>query len=179
MLDSLRDRLPDFARDARLNLGVIDTPGALTPIEAWGTALTAAAASRNRDVLAAVRVAAGAHLDDDHARAALSAASLMAMNNVFYRFRHIMGDDTEYPSLPARLRMQGLANHRIDPRTFELWCLAASAINGCETCVRSHERAVRDKGGTAVQVHDAIRIAAVIQAVAVSLEASALGPPEL
>jgi alkyl hydroperoxide reductase subunit D len=170
MLDAIKDRLPDFARDARLNLGVILAAGALEPRVAWGTAVAAAAAARNPLLLFAVRAAAGPHLDAAHERAALAAASLMAMNNVYYRFRHFMGDGSPYHALPARLRMQGLANHGIDSRTFELWCLAVSAQNGCEQCVTSHERVVREKGGTAEQVHDAVRIAAVIQAVAVSLE---------
>jgi alkyl hydroperoxide reductase subunit D len=37
-------------------------------------------------------------------------------------------------------------------------------------CVRSHERAVIEGGLTEEQVHDAVRVAATIQAAAVSLE---------
>jgi alkyl hydroperoxide reductase subunit D len=176
MLDAIKDRLPDFARDAKLNLNLVGAAGELEPHVAWGTALAAAAAARNPELLAAVRAAAAPHLDAAHARAALAAASLMAMNNVYYRFRHFMGKGSPYDELPARLRMQGLANHGIAPETFELWCLAVSAINGCESCVRSHEQVVRAKGGTLMQVHDAVRIAAVIQAVAVSLELGVTEP---
>jgi alkyl hydroperoxide reductase subunit D len=176
MLDAIKDRLPGFARDAKLNLGIVGAPGELAPRVAWGTALAAAATARNPELLAAVRAAAAPHLDAAHEQAALAAASLMAMNNVFYRFRHFMGPASPYPDLPARLRMQGLANHGIEPQVFELWCLAVSAINGCEACVRSHEQVVRDKGGTPQQVHDAVRIAAVIQAVAVSLELGVTQP---
>jgi lipoyl-dependent peroxiredoxin subunit D len=175
-MDAIKDRLPDWARDARINLGVIGAPGELDPREAWGTAVAAAAAARNAELLAAVRAAAAPHLDAAHEAAALAAASLMAMNNVFYRFRHFMGDDSPYQQLPARLRMQGLANHGIDHKTFELWCLAVSAINGCENCVRAHEKVVREKGGTPQQMNDAVRIAAVINAAAVSLEVAGPQP---
>jgi lipoyl-dependent peroxiredoxin subunit D len=176
MLNTIKDRLPDFARDARLNLGILESEGELAPAVAWGTALAAAAAARNPELLSAIRIAGAVHLDDAHARAALAAASVMAMNNVYYRFRHFMGDDAPYATLPARLRMQTIGNPGVDGKTFELWCLAVSAINGCETCVRSHEHAVRTKGGTAAEIHDAVRIAAVIQSVAVSLEAALDGP---
>ena len=177
MLDAIKDRLPDYARDAKLNLNILGTPGELAPPVAWGVALAAAAAARNPELLAAVREeAAPRHLDEAHARAALAAASLMAMNNVYYRFRHFMGEEAAYQAMPARLRMQGLANHGIAPETFELWCLAVSAINGCEMCVRSHEQVFLAKGGTPQQVHEAVRIAAVIQAVAVSLELAVTQP---
>jgi alkyl hydroperoxide reductase subunit D len=177
MLDTIKDRLPDWARDARVNLNILASPGELDAREAWGTALAAAVAARNPELLAAVRLAAAAHLDDAHQRAAFAAASVMAMNNVYYRFRHFMGDASPYAELPARLRMQVLGNPGVDPRTFELWCLAVSAINGCERCVHAHEAVVRGKGGTPAQIHDAVRIAAVIQSVAVTLEAAVVAAP--
>jgi alkyl hydroperoxide reductase subunit D len=176
MLDAIKDKLPDWARDARLNLGILESPGELDARAAWGTALAAAATTGSAELLGAIREAAAPHLDDTHVRAALTAASVMAMNNVFYRFRHYVGDAGPYPTLPARMRMQGLANHGVDGRTFELWCLAVSAISGCETCVRNHERSVIEKGGTPQEVHDAVRIASVVRAVAVSLAAAAPAP---
>jgi len=99
----------------------------------------------------------------------MAAAALMAMNNVYYRFRHFIGKET-YSQKPARLRMNRLvkpATQRVD---FELFSLAVSAINGCETCVQSHEKVVIEGGLSEDQVHDAVRIAAVVQAAAVSLE---------
>src|SRR5262245_56406643 len=93
----------------------------------------------------------------------------MAMTNVYYRFRHLVGKPS-YSEKPARLRMNRLvkpASNRVD---FELFSLAVSAINGCEACIRAHENAVLDGGMTEEQVHDAIRIAATIQATAVALE---------
>jgi alkyl hydroperoxide reductase subunit D len=174
-LDELRDGLPEWAKDTRLNLAIVAGGTSLEPRLAWGTALAAAAASRDPDVLAAVTASSAPHLGDADRRAALAAASVMAMNNVYYRFRHFMGEGSTYSTLPARLRMQVIGNPGIDHRDFELWCLAVSAINGCETCVRAHERVVLDKGGTAEMVHDAVRIAAVIHAAAVTRSAQQVG----
>ena len=167
-LDDLKARLPEWARDAKLNLAIIGT-SALEPRLAWGTAIAAAAAARHPELLAAVRAEAAPHVDAAHEKAALAAASVMAMNNVYYRFKHHVGADAPYAAMPARLRMQVIGNPGIDKLDFELACLAASAISGCESCVRSHEKAVRERGGTKEMVQDAVRIAAVMNGVAVAL----------
>ena len=94
----------------------------------------------------------------------------MAMNNVYYRIRHLVGKP-DYGSKPARLRM----NRRAQPATnridLELFALAVSAISGCEACVQAHERTVIAGGLSTDQVHDAVRLAATIVAVAVALNA--------
>lgn len=168
-LDQLKQRIPDHAKDLRLNLGVIASSTALTPQQAWGTAVAAAVTSRNPDVLTAVIAEAGARLSPEAQTAARGAAAIMGMNNVYYRFNHMMGDEAEYGSMPARLRMQIIGRPGVDHLDFELWCLASSSITGCEACVRSHEKVVRDRGGTKEAVQDAVRIAAVVQAVALTL----------
>ena len=168
-LDELKERVPDYARDLRINLGVITSSTALTPAQAWTIALTSAATTRQRDVLAAVEADAAEQLSPEAVAAARGAAAVMGMNNVYYRFVHFMGEASEFGHLPARLRMQLIGNPGIDKLDFELACLAASAITGCESCVRSHEKAVRDKGGTKEMVQDAVRIAAVVNAAAIAL----------
>jgi lipoyl-dependent peroxiredoxin subunit D len=168
-IDQLKDRLPDYARDLRINLGVIGSSTALTPSQAWTIALATAMTTRNKDVIAAVEADAVAQLSPEAVTAAKGAAAIMGMNNVYYRFVHFMGDASEYGHMPARLRMQVIGNPGIDKLDFELACLAASAITGCETCVRSHEKVVRERGGTKEMVQDAVRIAAVMNAVAVAL----------
>jgi alkyl hydroperoxide reductase subunit D len=167
-LDFLKERLPDHARDLKINLNVIASSTALTPQQAWGTALAAAMTSRNQVVLAAIETAAAEHLSPEALSAAKGAASIMGMNNVYYRFLHMMGDGSEYHAMPARLRMQIIGKPGVDHLDFELWCLAASAITGCGQCMRSHEKVIRDKGGSAEQVQDAVRIAAVVHGVAIA-----------
>ena len=169
-LERLKLQLPDHARDLKINLGVIGNAAPLSPQQTWGTAVAAAVTSRNPEVVAAIDEAAAAHLSSEAMAAARGAASIMAMTNIYYRFVHMMGEASEYPEMPARLRMQILGKPGVDALDFELWCLAASAITGCEMCVRAHEKSVRDQRGTAEQVHEAVRIAAVVHAVALTLD---------
>jgi alkyl hydroperoxide reductase subunit D len=168
-LDQLKDRIPDFARDLRINLGVIGSSTALSPAQAWTIALASAVMTKQRDLIAAVEADAATHLEAPALASAKGAAAVMGMNNVYYRFVHFMGDGSEYGHMPARLRMQIIGNPGIDKLDFELACLAASAISGCESCVRSHEKAVRERGGTKEQVQDAVRIAAALNGAAVAL----------
>src|ERR687889_66756 len=112
-----------------------------------------------------------AHLSVQAADAARTAASIMSINNVYYRFLHLT-ENEKYKQIPARLRMQGMRTHGVEPVDFELWCTAVSAINNCKTCVASHEQVLRDKGMTEEQVAAAVRIAAVIQAASTVLDAA-------
>lgn len=168
-VEILRARLAENARDTKLNLQSVLQPGMLTTAQRWGVAVASAAAARNAELLEAMladaRLEAGDGVIDD----ALAAASLMAMNNVYYRFRHMVGKPS-YDQMPARLRMQRIAKPATNKPDFELFCLAVSAINGCEMCIRSHEAAVIGGGLTEDHVHDAVRIAAVVNAAAVALE---------
>jgi lipoyl-dependent peroxiredoxin subunit D len=92
------------------------------------------------------------------------------MNNIYYRFHHLSKNE-KYATLPARLRMNVIRSHGVDPIDFELWCLAVSAINGCGKCVDSHERVLREKGITEETVNAAIRIASVIHGLATVFDA--------
>jgi alkyl hydroperoxide reductase subunit D len=168
-LEAIRDALPEAARDVKLNLEAVLQEGSLTPAQRWGVAVASAATARNRPLLEAVVEAAKAEAGMGVIDDALAAAALMAMNNVYYRFRHMMGESS-YAQKPARLRMNRLAKPRGSRADLELFSLAASAINGCEICVRSHEKAVREAGLSDDQVNDAVRIAATIHAAAVALE---------
>ena len=107
---------------------------------------------------------------------ALAAASLMAMNNVYYRFRHLAGKPS-YSEKPARLRMNRIAKPATPRADFELVCLAVSAVNGCEACIQAHEKAVLEGGLTEDHVHDAVRIAAVVRAAATALDAASVPLP--
>jgi alkyl hydroperoxide reductase subunit D len=168
-VEELSNTFPDAARDIRLNLQSVLQAETLTPAQRWGVAIACAVASRSsrlRDALLADgRETAGDAAVDD----AFAAAALMAMNNIFYRFRHMIGKES-YAQKPARLRMQRIARPASNKADFELFCLAVSVINGCESCMRAHEGVVVEKGLTEDQVQDAVRIAATIHAAAVALE---------
>jgi alkyl hydroperoxide reductase subunit D len=167
-LESLKAALPDYAKDLRLNLGSLATEPALSDEVRAGTFVASALASRNPAATEAIIAEFAPRLSPEALNAAKAAASIMAMNNVYYRFTHLLGGD--YPNLPAKLRMNVMAKPGVDKATFELWSLAVSAINGCGMCMESHERAVRQHGLTAEQVQAAVRIAAVVHAVAATLD---------
>jgi alkyl hydroperoxide reductase subunit D len=172
-VEIVRNAIPEAAKDVRLNLASVLEGGSLTPAQRWGVAVASAAASRNPWLSEAIVSDARLEVPEAVVEDGLAAAALMAMNNVYYRFRHLVGKES-YAEKPARLRMQRLARPATSKPDFELFSLAVSAINGCDSCVQAHERVVTEGGLTEDQVHDAIRIAAVVHAAAVALEASEL-----
>ena len=179
-LDAIRDQLPDYARDLKLNLGSVLTPqGApgLSERQIASLALATAIASRNPVLTAAIEGWARAQLDDAHLSASRAAAAVMGMNNIYYRFLHLV-EDAEYQTMPARLRMNVIGAPGIDKLDFELLSLAVSAVNGCGLCVTSHEKKLRSGGISREQIQSAVRIASVIHAVAGVLEYEA-GAKEL
>jgi lipoyl-dependent peroxiredoxin subunit D len=173
-IEKLREQMPDAARDIRLNFQSVFQSTTLTQAQTWGSALASAIATRNSELARAVLIEAQSKVDANVIEDARAAAALMAMNNVYYRFRHMVGKES-YATKPARLRMNWIGKPMSNKTDFELFCLAVSAINGCEVCVRSHEQTVVANGVSEDQIHDAVRIAATIQAAAVSLEMNGLG----
>lgn len=166
----LRELLPDHAKDLRLNLGSVTSQSQLSEQQLWGVVLASAIASRGRTTLVELEAEALEHLTPTAADAARTAAALMAMNNVYYRTLHLLEDD-EYAKLRAGLRMNAIANPGVDKVDFELWSLAVSAVNGCGRCLTAHERELRGRGVAREVIQDAIRVASVVHAVAVTLEA--------
>lgn len=172
-IEKLRERMPDAARDIKLNLQTVFQSTTLTPAQTWGAALASAIATRNGELSQAVFAEAQGKVDANVIEDARAAAALMAMNNVYYRFRHLVGKES-YTAKPARLRMNWIGKPMSNKTDFELFCLAVSVLNGCEACVRSHEQVVTEGGVSEDQVHDTVRIAATIHAAAVSLEMNGL-----
>jgi lipoyl-dependent peroxiredoxin subunit D len=173
-LAEIRSALPDYARDLRLNLdSVLSEAGApgLTAKQIALVSLASAIASRHGPLTGAIAQIARQHASDGELDGARTAAALMAMNNVYYRFVHLVGNSA-YATLRAGLRMNAMASPGCDKPDFELASLAVSAINGCGQCMASHERALQKHGVSAQAVQSAVRIAAVIHAVAVTLEQS-------
>ena len=167
-IEALKERLPDYARDLKLNLSGIATEPGLTEQQRWGTILASALASRNAEVIKAIGAEAAARLTPEAIAAVKTAAALMAMNNIYYRFLHLVATP-DYKTMPARLRMNALAKPGVDKADFELWALAVSAINGCGMCLEAHEHEVRKAGLDTTAVQNAVRIASIIHAVAATL----------
>lgn len=165
-LDELRDSIPDVGRDIKVNLQNVLAETTLSEAQRWGTAIASAYASRDT-VLAKALIEQG-KVDPTVVEDAKAAAVLMGMNNVFYRFRHFMNKEG-YQTRPARLRMTRIAKVTASKIDFELFCLAVSAINGCEMCLKAHEKTVLDGGLTEDHVFDAVRIASTVNATAIAL----------
>ncbi len=171
-IDALRDQIPDYAKDIRLNLGSLFTETILNDQQKMGCFLASALASGNAVVIRAIAAETDDKLSEEATTAAKAAAAVMAMNNVYYRSLHLMSEKT-YGTLPAKLRMNVLGNPGVDKADFELWSIAVSAINGCGMCLDSHEKVVRKVGLSTEQVQAAIRIGAVVHAAAAVLDGEA------
>ena len=164
-LDALRETLPAYAKDLSLNLSSLAAETLLTDQQKWGAFVASAHAAGAPPVIAAVEAAAiEADLSDEARTAAKAAAAIMGMNNVYYRATHLL-TNKEYATLPARLRMNVLANPGVDKADFELWSTAVSAVNGCGMCLDAHEAELKKHGVTAQQIQASLRIAAVVNAV--------------
>ncbi|WP_065754699.1 carboxymuconolactone decarboxylase family protein [Bradyrhizobium paxllaeri] len=173
-IEQLKDQIPDFAKDVRLNLASILSDETLSPQSKYGLLLATAIAVRNPLVIAAMESAAAVVITPAAVAAAKSATSMMAMNNVYYRFVHL-ASNPEYKTMPARLRMNVIGNPGVDKADFELWSLAVSAINGCGACMDAHEKALREAGVSSAAIQTAVRFAAIVQSVAVAIEAAGMG----
>lgn len=168
-IDALKNLLPEYAKDLRLNLSTLAADETLGPQQRAGSFLASALASRNARVIASISDAFAADLGPEAENAAKAAAAIMAMTNVYYRFVNLVSKD-DYRTLPARLRMNVLANPGVGKTDFELWSLAVSAVNGCGSCMKSHEAELREAGMTPQQIQTAIRIASVVHAVSAVLD---------
>ncbi len=162
-LDALRDLMPAYAKDISLNLGSLASETVLNDQQKWGCFLASAHAIGVVPVVRAIEAQAATVLSPEAMNAAKAAAAIMGMNNVYYRSLHLMKNH-EYTTIPARLRMNVLANPGVDKMDFELWSTAVSAINGCGSCLDAHEGALRQHGVPATHVQAALRIAAVVHA---------------
>jgi len=170
--EAIRNRLPDYAKDIKLNLSALGNEEGLNAQQFWGCAMACAMAGRNAGVIADVEREASSNLSPAALNAAKAAAAIMAMNNVYYKFVG-MSASPEYKTMPAKLRMNILADPGVDKADFELWSLAVSAINGCKFCVDAHEKQLETHGTGKPQIQTAVRLAAVIQAASAVLEAQA------
>jgi alkyl hydroperoxide reductase subunit D len=151
-----------YLRDLKLNIKAVLASEHLSAKEANLLAL-AISTNNNKDILSNAFTAKAKEngASDAELAEAQACASLLAANNVLYRFRHFVEKET-YNNAPARLRMNIMMNPTLGKEFFELVSLAVSAVNGCEMCVKSHEQSVLQQGGTESRIWDAIRISSIV-----------------
>ena len=120
-IEALKDSIPDFAKDVRLNLTSMASDEALEPQTKYGLFLASAIATRNPAVISAIEAVAAEKLTPAAIAAAKSAAAVMAMNNIYYRFVHL-ASNKEYATMPARLRMNVIVNPGVDKAGSKALC---------------------------------------------------------
>ena len=171
-IEQLKNQLPDYAKDIKLNLGSILTEeGAadLNQKQIYHIALGVAFTLKNRQMIESILSDANSYLSEADIQAAKSAATIMAMNNIYYRFVHLTSDKS-FASMPAKLRMNVIGNPGIDKKEFEIICLAISTINGCGMCIDAHTNELIKAGVSKLAIQSAVRIASVLNSVALGIE---------
>ncbi len=168
-LTNIKEKIPDYAKDIRLNIDGTIARSSLAANQALGVALAAAFATRNQFLVNAFK--SSGDLPEAERDAALTAASLMGMNNVWYPYVEMTGD-AQLRTLPAQLRMNAYATHGgVEPKLFEMYALAASIVGKCHFCVASHFEGLKKAGLDLNQLRDIGRIAAVVNAASQVLSA--------
>ena len=171
-LEELRAGIPEYAKDLKLNLQSVLTQSSLDETQRWGVAVATAIATRNAKLREATLADAANHVSPEVIDDARAVASMMGMNNVYYRFTHLVHNEV-YRTTPAKLRMQVIGAPGVEKPDFELWCMAVSAVNGCGMCMDAHEAELRKAGFTTEQIQASVRIGAVVNAVSRTLAAEA------
>ena len=162
-VDDIKEGLPDYAKDTRLNLDAVINRSTINAVEATGCALAAAMATGNGKLVQFIQSSMEDAVERD---AALTAAAIMAQNNVWYPYVE-MAEDPNLAGLPAQLRMNAIASHGGTTKArFEAYSLAASIVGKCHFCVKAHYDTLKAEGYTVEQLRDIGRIAAVINSVA-------------
>jgi len=153
-----------IARDLKLNLTRLLQDGALSSEEALLATLAISTSLDHAEMADYARTQLSqAGMAEDQIQEAAQSAAIMGMLNIYYRFRHFVGSPEEYRV--AGLRMTALAKPVLGKERFEMLAFAVSVINGCESCVRAHEKALRDGGVSPEKIHDLARLSAVLKAV--------------
>lgn len=162
-LETIKNAIPDYAKDIRLNISSLANEEILSAQQFWGAMVACAMTGANAFVVQEIIEEAATHLSAEAMNAAKAAASIMAMNNVYYKFVG-MSANPEYKTMQAKLRMNIIGNPGVDKGDFELWSLAVSAMNGCKYCVDAHEVQLKAHGIDSAKIQTAVRIASVMAA---------------
>ena len=165
-IETIKSAMPDYAKDTKLNIDAVLLRSTLDPDVAMGCAVASLAATGNGKLVSLILSDLPAEAD-----AAMTAASLMAQNNVWYPYVE-MAEDEALKGLPAQLRMNAIATHGGTTKDrFEAYSLAASIVGKCHFCVKAHYDGLKKMGYTVEQLRDIGRIAAVMNSCAKVLNA--------
>lgn len=168
-VEQIRDQLKESAKDIKLNVTSVLNSEHLNKDQVWGIALASAYYLRDAKLREAIVADAQADgIGDAVIADAQAAASLMGMNTVYYRFRH-MAKKESYGNMQARLRMSWMLKPQTSKGDFELFSMAVAVLAGCEMCINAHEQSILQHDMGESHVHDCVRIAAVLGGLAVAM----------
>ena len=167
-IDAVRDALPDFAWDQKRNLDAVTAETLLSDQQKWGCLLACAYASNNPTLIRNMESGAGPILSDKARNGTRLAATLMAMNTVYYGAINLLNNH-DYRDAPAQLSMSALQQTDVDKIDFELWAFAISAMSHCGACLNVHEAELHKRGVTLERVQAALRIAATVSGINTAL----------
>ena len=166
-IDEMRDTLGDDTKDLKLNLSTVLRGDKLSQNEAWGCALCVAYLLKDKQLIDALISDSQEILSDEERSDAKAAASIMAMNTIYYRSRHMIGKEFYEQQRPG-LRMNRMMKPASDRIRFELYSTACAAIAGCEVCLQSHEASLLKEEVSQDKVHEVLRVAAVVNGFSVA-----------
>jgi alkyl hydroperoxide reductase subunit D len=163
-IDQLKESMPEYAKDTKLNLDAVLKRSTLDPVEAQACALAAAMSTGNGKLVTFISSSLEEHAVERDA--AMTASSLMTMTNTWYPFVE-MAEDANLSGLPPQLRMNAISTHGGTTKgRFEAYSLAASIVGKCHFCVKAHYDTLKKEGYSVEQLRDIGRIAAVVNSVA-------------
>lgn len=171
----LAQELSEYARDVKLNVKSVLVKGGAVGLEQtqiWLVGLASSYAIKNRKLTEAFLIDASRICTHEQIEAAKITATIMAMNNVYYRFIHLL-EDKELSQMPPRLRMNAMANPGVSKIDFELMSLAVSALAGCPSCINGHVGALKAQSVSNEAIQSSVRIASIMNSLAQALE---IGP---
>ena len=171
-LELLSEGESKYLRDLRVNVKNVLSSGNLSQKESYLLALSIAFNEQNSKLINSFMAKAKEfEANDAEIAETVACTSQLAANNVFYRFRHFTKETNPvYQTMPAGIKMNVMMNPVLGKEFFELMSLAVSAVNGCESCVNSHEESVRKLGSSDGRIFDAIRLASVIRGLAIVIK---------
>jgi alkyl hydroperoxide reductase subunit D len=178
VLETMAEGETKYIRDLRINLKNTLNSENLNIKEAYLIALAISVNERNKILIEAFTNHAKANgANGAEIAEAYACASTLAVNNVFYRFKHFIKNSNEnYQNMPAGIKMNIMMSPVLGKELFELISLAVSAVNGCESCVNSHEESVRkyglpneQAGSSEARIFDAVRLAAIVRGLSVAI----------
>lgn len=171
-LETLKDMVKDYGKDIRINIeNILTAEGApgLSETQIYGSFLAAAFATKSESLKEIATDIISDRLSVEEIEGVKRAVTIMGMNNIYYRYLHLLEGQEELKRLPAKLRMTVIGNPGIEKANFEIYSLVVSSITGCGMCINSHVEEIKKRGVEDLGIQSAIRIAAVTNALAQAL----------